>query len=931
MASTTLTVIQHNVLAWTYQKRMEYCNLYRIEDPDIILINEHGRKDNERIKIYQYNVYQCNHLNEQHAGVAIAVKKSIDHHVIDDFDEDYLAVKVMTTLGPIIISTGYQPPRRPYLPVNTLLRIFRRQEPVLFAGDLNARHQIFNHNNNNFAGDIINNMLRAGSTQHVGPDFKTYITPRASGTPDIVLTNNNFIYNLLIKPGPLTTSDHVPIVMKVSTSPIQVPIPPRYNYSQANWERFEHELSTFTIDNLDHQPTGHIDVQLNRWFLAIAKAMDNNIPKIQHRILPHPRITNEIKLLQTAFNNIHTKARQSGWTPALRNTAKILQNNIRTIMKQSNDRLWEDLLQNTERQYTNPEVFWRQIKQLMGTDTNNIPYLLDPNGRKLTKPDQQANEFRRHLERTFQITAEENANFCPETEREVNDFLSTTQQHQPYNNINLARLNGDNPLTAPITRNTIIAKIRSFKKKKAPGHSKINKLILEKLPINMLDTLKDILNAALSAGYFPQKFKHAIIKMLLKQGKTNVHTVNYRPISLLETACKIYEKILNDRLRNYRNANQLHNKYQHSYRKNRGTISAIALTYQEIAITQQDRKQCNVIFRDISKAFDKVWHNGLKYKIIRMNMPRIFTATLCNFLDNRTAAIQVQNYTTTSINLRAGVPQGSVLAPSLFTVFTGDIGDLAYSQYTAYADDITQVVKYEGPSKQMMARRTKRAIEELNNYEHRWKIRTNSDKFQIMYISKKTPPPITINNRQLRYTNSATLLGLTIQRTGITQHIKKKRIQASTTLRKLKRFKNLSSRTKLHLYKALILPVLDYPYIPMNTIKKSNWLKLQSLQNRALRWINSDIPPYSTTIMDLHNQYNLEPLNVRNFRLASAMWEKIRLEFPDNTEAYENQVFNSTHAWWPLSYIAENTNEPDPIYGRTRQPQNEDEQDDDGE
>lgn len=918
MARNTLKVLQHNVLAWTFQKRNEFCNLYRLEDPDVILLNEHGRKEDERIKIFNYEVYQRNHRNELHAGVAIAVKKGIEHTILDDYDEDYLAVKVATSLGPIIISTGYQPPRNPLLPINTILRIFRRQEPVIFAGDLNARHYVFNNNNNNRAGEILNNLIRTGSTIHIGPEFKTYVTPRACGTPDIVLTNNKFTHNIQISPGPLTTSDHLPILMKISASPIQIPIAPRYDFNKANWDNFERELLTFTMPDLNNRPTTDIDIQLERWFTAISKAMDNNIPIIRYRTLPHTRITEEIKLLQRTFSNIHEKAREQGWTPLLRNTAKVLQNNIRQTMKENQDKLWEDLLRNTDREYRNPEVFWKQIKRLMGTNTNSITYLLDPNGNKLTSPEQQANEFRRHLERTFNISEAENADFCMDTQREVDNYLRNSEQHRSYDNINLNRLDGNNPLLVPITRNVIIGKIRSFKNKKAPGHSKINKQVMQKIPLNMLDTLKDILNAALSAGYFPAKFKHAIIKMLLKQGKTNVHTINYRPISLLETAGKVYEKILNDRLLTFLRTNNHNNKYQHSYQKNRGTITAIALTYQDIAASQQERFQCNIIFRDVKKAFDKVWHSGLMFKICRLGMPRPFTASLCNFLQNRTAAVQVMNIISPPIQLRAGVPQGSVLAPNLFNLYTADIGELIHSKYTAYADDVTQLVTYHGPSKELMRRKTVRAITELNNYELKWKIRTNSNKFKIMYVSKYNPPPIMINNQQIPYTNSATMLGLTLKTTGITQHVKQKRVQASTTLRKLKRFKTLSPRIKLHLYKALILPVLDYPVIPLNTIKTSNWKKLQSIQNKALRWIDASIPPYVSTIQDLHEAYKLEPLNVRNHRLAAKAWENVRLNFPDKTEEYERQEFVSTHAWWPLAYIREDDPAPNPIYGDIR-------------
>lgn len=95
------------------------------------------------------------------------------------------------------------------------------------------------------------------------------------------------------------------------------------------------------------------------------------------------------------------------------------------------------------------------------------------------------------------------------------------------------------------------------------------------------------------------------------------------------------------------------------------------------------------------------------------------------------------------------------------------------------------------------------------------------------------------------------------------------------------------------------------------------------MQNKALRWINGDVPPYETSITDLQNIYHLEPLNVRNFRLDYSMWEKIRSKFPDHTQRYEDQEFQSTHAWRPMAYIKDEDRQPEPIYGYIR-PRNQD-------
>ena len=92
-ATTTLKIIQHNVLKWTFTRRNELTNLYLKEDPDILLLNSTGVKQDQIIKIFNYNVYQRNIENEDHAGIAIAVKRNLQHQVIDDFEDDVLASK----------------------------------------------------------------------------------------------------------------------------------------------------------------------------------------------------------------------------------------------------------------------------------------------------------------------------------------------------------------------------------------------------------------------------------------------------------------------------------------------------------------------------------------------------------------------------------------------------------------------------------------------------------------------------------------------------------------------------------------------------------------------------------------------------------------------------------------------------------------------
>ena len=100
-----IKILQHNVLVWNYNRKNALVNIYLKEDPDIILLNSTGIKDGDKIKIYNYNVYTKNILNEPHAGVAIAVRKNIKHRIFDNYNSDILTIQINTTRGPVNITT----------------------------------------------------------------------------------------------------------------------------------------------------------------------------------------------------------------------------------------------------------------------------------------------------------------------------------------------------------------------------------------------------------------------------------------------------------------------------------------------------------------------------------------------------------------------------------------------------------------------------------------------------------------------------------------------------------------------------------------------------------------------------------------------------------------------------------------------------------
>ena len=256
-----------------------------------------------------------------------------------------------------------------------------------------------------------------------------------------------------------------------------------------------------------------------------------------------------------------------------------------------------------------------------------------------------------------------------------------------------------------------------------------------------------------------------------KVGKSPKDHINYSPISLLNIPGKIFEKIINNRLIQHLEINNLQNPRQHGFRKNRGTNTATAILYETIATAIGNKNKVNLVLRDISKAFDKVWHEGLKYKLIQANLPNYLIRIISNYLDNRTATIKIGQYVGPRFPLLSGVPQCGCLSPTLFALYTADVPPPSgMNEMIIYADDITQIVQKKG-SENYLTRETEREISKINQYENKWKIKTNLDKFQIIPILRKGLKKVKVDNNTYEFATTGKVLGTVISKNGFTSHV----------------------------------------------------------------------------------------------------------------------------------------------------------------
>ena len=823
-----LTILQHNVMAWT-NKRHVLTNIYQTIDADVILLNETSVLNDEQLRIFNYNVFKANRLDERHAGTAIAIKKTIVPFIDDNYEQDFLSATIQTDDGPITIATGYSPPRQTFLNTSDIHKIFNRNHPVYFLGDLNARHRNFDYSSNDFKGTQLVKFINDDRIRHIGPFFKTRTTATTRRSPDIALTNNRSYHNTYLRPGPLTPSDHLPIIAIISSDPIQIPINPRPQFSKTDWTKYKRLLNDCNLPDLETATLEEIDDSIDIWTKSINDATSKTTPILRYRKIPGIQPNNRIIRLQTIFKGLMTILETYGTNFNRQRLLAQLRNDIRDEYNRLYSETWDKIVRDIDTNY-DPSTFFKSIKRMTGT-TGPLPFLTH-NDNRIYDIKEQEPIFRQHFSEIFKDNDPDDNDFNYDHINEIEASMTNRLDRiTPHDASDFNRFHfSDCP---PIDHSELLTVIRQLKHK-SPGPNKLTARQLKALPYKMTKFLMDIFNHSLSAGYFPDKYKYAYMTLIPKSGTSGTSVRDKRPISLLNVDGKLFDKILNKRLTNFLTNKGLHNSRQHGFRQDRSTQTALMTVHESIVRHIGLGHRVDLACRDVAKAFDNIWHIGLKYKLTEVGLHDCYVRIFSDYLDDRTASIRIGNFIGQPFPLETGVPQGACLSATLFNFYVHDLPTpLPNTDYVQYADDITQIIGLPGPPR-TIAHNTATAIGQINDYENDWKIRTNMTKFKILKISRRKTHPVIVNDRLIDYASNVRILGMTYSSLGLKPQVTARREIANRTLNRLQRFRTLSSDNKRRLYKTIVRPQLLYPIVPLNTLSIAQIRRLQQVQNLSL-------------------------------------------------------------------------------------------------
>lgn len=345
-------------------------------------------------------------------------------------------------------------------------------------------------------------------------------------------------------------------------------------------------------------------------------------------------------------------------------------------------------------------------------------------------------------------------------------------------------------------------------------------------------------------GHFPQVWKRARIALIRKKGENANLPVSYRPISLISNPSKTVDKIILESIKNFILERDILPQEQFSFRANHSTVHQTTRLATSIIQGFNFRKHTGAIFLDVSKAFDKVWHNALALKMIRLGFPDYLIRVIISYLNNRSFVVSMDGQTSDPRPISAGVPQGSSLAPVLFNIYTHDIPKNDYTELFLFADDTAITSTAKNPDQ--ITARLQRILDIVARWMQDWKIQINPAKTKAIFFTKSpvTRPNrrITLNNVGIDWVNQVKYLGLVFDKRltwceNTKFLLRKGHGQFMMLYSLLNRKSLLNVRNKLLLYKIFIRPVITFGCPTWNCGKKYLHRKIQTFQNKMLRII----------------------------------------------------------------------------------------------
>ena len=331
---------------------------------------------------------------------------------------------------------------------------------------------------------------------------------------------------------------------------------------------------------------------------------------------------------------------------------------------------------------------------------------------------------------------------------------------------------GTSPFTAmgeiTVDPNGVIKLLNNLNIHKAPGPDGLSARVLKECSSEIAPVLTYIFNESLAQGAVPDDWRQANVAPVFKKGE-KYDAANYRPVSLTCICCKTLEHIIVSNINKHLALENILADCQHGFRSQRSCETQLVQFYHDL-VSNLDRavgrghRQTDVIVMDFAKAFDKVPHKRLLYKLDFYGIRGSTHKWIDSWLSERSQKVVLDGRASDPVPVLSGVPQGSVLGPVLFLIFINDLPDNIRSSVRLFADDC---VLYRNVKSSLDCQILQDDLNSLAKWEMDWQMKFNVSKCHSMRVTRLHPSRhidfnYTLHQQTLEQVQSAKYLGLTL-------------------------------------------------------------------------------------------------------------------------------------------------------------------------
>ena len=797
--------------------------------PDVIGITEVWTKDEIVLQGY-HPAYRYDREEDQKGGGVMLFVKS-DLEVLDcpelsspNIESVWCYVK-LSSKEKLLVGVCYRPPASS-VEYNEGLNLLLKQTPstrtkhILVMGDFNypqidwdtgsvdgsegsSQERFFDAVNDLFWLQCVNFPTR----------FKEGNEPSLL---DLVFANEENAIESIVGSDPLGKSDHCVITWKyvyISKRPNRnnQDKPTRRNFKKGNYAQMSDDLSQLDWSILENMG---VEQTWSKIKAIVNISIEQHVP-LSHQKNTVPRSPWWTKRLEVAVKLKYSLWKEYRKTKTTEDYKRytVQRNKTTSLIRLARCRHETKIAEHAKQ---DPSSISRYIRSQQKLKPKVGP-LTTENG-TLTQSDMEAAKV---LNKFFQSV------FVEEDDSEVPEFPARVQNKNILEHIEL-------------TLQEVHRELEALDINKSAGPDGIPNSVMKMCADQMAGPLKCLFQKTLDLGKLPVDWKEARVTPLFKKGSKKAPG-NYRPISLTSQPCKVLERIVRKRIVEHLDDHDLISKHQHGFTKRRSCQTNLIEAMEEWTKTLDEGHALDIAYLDFQKAFDTVPHRRLKKKLYGYGIRGRLLDWICDFLHNRRQHVTIGNSTSNSVDIKSGVPQGSVLGPTLFLIYVNELPTVIKSSIKMFADDakVYRPIRLDDDVAALQA-----DLQALCAWSLKWLLRFNVAKCKIMHCGLSNQHNryyMTENglNRELKATTMERDLGVvTTSSFKATEHCYQAANKASSALRLLRiAFASLNMNNFKPLYTSYVRPHLDYCLSAVGPHLIQDLKALEKVQRRASKLV----------------------------------------------------------------------------------------------